>query len=97
MTDDWLRASTAHRLLEESWTGTTVFNELPGYIEELMIPDKSESGSIRGGVSSLGPLRPVGDAQRAGHLQLPELIRLSEDVHLAGDLHHSGLCLRQEQ
>ena len=39
VTDDWLRASNAHRLLEESWTGTTVFNELPDYIEEAIIPD----------------------------------------------------------
>ena len=69
VTDDWLRASNAHRLLEGSWTGTTVFNELPDYIEESMIPDKCESGNIRGGVSSLGPLRHVGVAQRAGHIR----------------------------
>ena len=69
VTDDWLRASNAHRLLEESWTGTAVFNELPDYIEESIIPEKIESGSIRGGVSFLGPLQPLEDVHLVGYLQ----------------------------
>ena len=81
VTDDWLRASNAHRLLEESWTGTTTFNELPDYIEEAIIPDRVEGGSIRGEVSSLELLQPREVAQRAGHLHLPVQIRLPEDIH----------------
>ena len=47
-------------MLEENWIGTTVFNELPDYIEEAIIPEKIEGGSSnRGGVSSLGLLRPL--------------------------------------
>ena len=96
VTDDWLRASNAHRLLEESWTGTTVFNELPDYIEEAIIPDQVEDGSIRGGVYSLELLHPQEVARRAGHLPPPEHIRLHEDIQRAGYLHHSGHFLREE-
>ena len=55
-----------------------MFNELPDYIEESMIPDKCESGNIRGGVCSLGPLRHVGDAQLGifGYLNLFDFLRM---------------------
>ena len=72
VTDDWMKASNAHRPLRGSWTGSTSFVELPDYIEETL---------VRGGVSSLGVLRPDCRPIPADRLALP----LSEHVHRALD------------
>ena len=63
--DDWLRPANSHRLLQGSWTGTTEFVELPDYNEETV---------LRGGASSLGPLR----VPRLARPAVAELEPLSE-------------------
>jgi hypothetical protein len=58
ITDDWLRPNNTHRLLRCSWTGTTEFQEIPEYMEESIVANKTIGGKICGGVMSLSIALP---------------------------------------